>query len=66
MYQYHIKYFVGDNGRLIVEMRKPNKVFIVRSWYWEAPSYKMNVVYNKHFKQRAEAESFYKKISEVF
>ena len=61
----HIKHFIGDDGRLGVEMRKPNKVFIVRSWYWDVPT-KMKVVCNKHFKTRKEAEDFYKRIVRAF
>ena len=62
----HIKYFVGDGGSLVVEMRKPAKVFIVRSWYWEAPGFKMKIAYNKYFKKRKLAEKFYREVIKEF
>jgi hypothetical protein len=62
----HIKYFEGDGGRLIVELRRPNKLFIVNSWWWEKPSFKINMVENRHFKTRKEAEDFYKIIMRRF
>lgn len=62
----HIKYDLGDGASLVVQMRKPNKLFIIESWRWDAPSFRRTHIHKRYAKTRREAERIYQEVLEEF
>ena len=62
----HIKYAVGDNGTLMVQMRRAKKVFIIESWRWERPTFRKTHIQRRYARTKLQADKIFKEVYDEF